>query len=527
MGDSLREYTANKYYLLVIILLLTSFGFSEEVLFFQNNGGLNSKSSPVNIKDNEGTDLLNINLDTDGAIKKRSGYINFGNQLSHEINGLAEHVLANQTRYMMACARGIYKMDSVDGTWDDVTGTTNLTVGNNVYFNRYNDIMLMTNNTDRVQQWNGVSNATDNDVYNDINLESAQDVANYKDRVFLANVVIGGVRYPNRVYYSDIGDVTVWNGDNFYQIGNDARDSISRIINFGGYLYVVKKRSVWRLRATGDTTIPFNFERTYATEGCISPGSLQEIENVLIYLSNKGIVMFDGNRSEVISYRIQPTIDAFDQSVILKAQSGVYRELNQYWLSIENDSTADRVIIFDYYNKAFLLHNGINASALLSIRNTSQEEVFVTGDADGYAYLQDEGLNDYPNGVATAIDAYFTTKHYHFNTIANSKILQNVILLYELQQTQGDLSVSYSYNLSTESFETETAPQQGKGAEWDTSDYDIDVYAEFGASYYRIDTKDRGVAVSLKFRNSELSQTFSIYGWALRYSQSDIIRNNI
>lgn len=526
MEDILKVFTGFKYYLLFI--LITPFCFSEEVLFFQNNGGFNSKSSPVNIKDNEATDLLNINLDTDGAIKKRSGYINFGNQLSHEINGLSEHVLADQTRYMMACARGIYKMNSLSGgTWDEITGTTNLTVGNNVYFDRYNDIMLMTNDTDRVQQWNGTGNAADNDVYNDISLESAQDVAHYKDRVFLANVVISGTRHPNRIYYSDIGDVTTWNADNYYQIGNDARDSISRIINFGGYLYVVKKRSVWRVRATGDTSIPFNFERTYATEGCVAPGSLQEIENVLIYLSNKGIVMFDGNRSEVISYRIQPNIDAFDQAVILKAQSGVYRELNQYWLSIENDSTADRVIVFDYYHNAFLLHNGINASALLSIRNTSEEEVFVTGDADGYVYLQDEGLNDYPEGVATAIDAYYTTKHYHFNTLANSKIIRNIVLLYELQQSQGDLSVSYSYDLSTESFETETAPQQGRGAEWDTSEYDVDVYAEFGASYYRLDTKDKGVAVSLKFRNSELSQTFSIYGWAIRYSQGDIIRNNI
>ena len=88
----------------------------------------------MSVKDEEATDLLNINLDTDGAIRKRKGYTTLNSTaLPDQLDGLARYVQTDSTIYMIAAAAGMYKMDLFDGTWDDVT--------NGFYFHYYREYL--------------------------------------------------------------------------------------------------------------------------------------------------------------------------------------------------------------------------------------------------------------------------------------------------------------------------------------------------------------------------------------------------
>ena len=50
------------------------------------NGGLNSTSGPLGLKDSESSDLLNIDFDQFGSILKRSGYINLNSTATSGTN---------------------------------------------------------------------------------------------------------------------------------------------------------------------------------------------------------------------------------------------------------------------------------------------------------------------------------------------------------------------------------------------------------------------------------------------------------
>ena len=63
---------------LIILLFLTSSVYAldlAEFIYSNNTGGLNSRGSPLNLKDNESPDCANVYFDTDGAILKRNGSV--------------------------------------------------------------------------------------------------------------------------------------------------------------------------------------------------------------------------------------------------------------------------------------------------------------------------------------------------------------------------------------------------------------------------------------------------------------------
>ena len=507
------------------IISLCFFLFAGEVVYQNNSGGLNSKSSPVFIDDSEATDLQNINLDTDGAIAKRNGYTVLNTTLlQDQVDGLGTYRKVDGSLFMIAAAAKLYKMDDFDGTWDDITGTTTITTENPVNFEVFEDTLIATNGQDKVQEWDGTGVATDNDCDTDISLTKAKYVEQFKNRLFLANVTVSGTDYPSRAYFSDITDKDAWTTDSFIQIGIDDGEVITGMVHFADRLYFLKDNSIYRVRSTGDFDVPFSIEKTFATEGCIAPGSVQVFNNVIMAYSNKGFILFDGSRSEVISDKIRPTLDGLDRNNIINGKSGVFENLNQYWFSVADGDSGDCIIVYDYHNDAFLLHKGMSFNAMLSILDSSNEERFYAGDFAGYVYRQDQGTDDYPLNVKTAIDAFYQTRNYTFDSYLFTKKAVHVVVLYEYQDN-ATLNMNYTYDLSTQDWKLETLDQTPPGAKWDIAQWDIDVFSDTGASFHRFDLLSQGMALRLKFSNNTLGEQFKIYGWSIGYDEGSIIFN--
>lgn len=496
-------------------------------LLKNNVGGLNSKASPVTVDDSEASDLLNINLDTDGAIKKRPGYTVLNSTaLIDQVDGLFVYTQAAGTRYMIAAAAKLYKMDALDGTWDDITGTTTITTGYPMRAANYGNSIVMTNGYNKVQDWTGSSVCTDNDCVNDISLTKAKYIESFVNRLFLANVTVSSTDYPNRLYFSDVTQIGVWTSLNYITIGYNDGDVITGIVATGGYLYVFKKQSIYKVTATGDTTVPFTSEKTYATDGCIAPDTIQPINNKIFYLSQNGICVFNGSTSQVLSYKIQPTLQALDQTNLINAKSGVYKRLNQYWISVSDGDTGDRIIVFDYYHNCFLLHNGIHALALTSIIDSADVERFYFGDFLGYVYRYNVGYNDNPGKTETAINAYYITKHYELNSFITDKIMRYLILIFQYTSMSSNLNIYYTYDLQTSDlFHDVVELQNAHSAKWDTAVWDVAIWPGEGATYKRIDLKSAGITIRLKFQNNALDETFTLYGWEFGYKGGQIVKN--
>ncbi len=129
------------------------------------NGGLNSTSGPLSLKDTESSDLQNIDFNKFGSILKRSGYLNLTSGTSTGVaasDGLWWYEFVSSGAYashLMNMTNGnAYSMNNLDGTWHNITGGTSLTAGNFFTFSNWNNKVYMTNGVDKVQQWTGTGN---------------------------------------------------------------------------------------------------------------------------------------------------------------------------------------------------------------------------------------------------------------------------------------------------------------------------------------------------------------------------------
>ena len=99
------------------------------VTFKKLDGGLNSTSGPLGVEDNEGTVVQNIDLDAFGSVLQRGGtpiLNSVAAAASGTSQGLYWYTSLFDRNAIMVNHGKIYKMDGLDGTWDDITGAVSI-----------------------------------------------------------------------------------------------------------------------------------------------------------------------------------------------------------------------------------------------------------------------------------------------------------------------------------------------------------------------------------------------------------------
>jgi hypothetical protein len=98
-----------------------------QVTFKTLSGGLNSTAGALNVADEESSDLQNIDFNKFGSVMKRSGYTVLNvNPLSGPSQALHWYQSLYSENAVTVNNGKIYKMDDLDGTWDDVSGAVSL-----------------------------------------------------------------------------------------------------------------------------------------------------------------------------------------------------------------------------------------------------------------------------------------------------------------------------------------------------------------------------------------------------------------
>lgn len=479
------------------------------------SGGLNSTDNPLFLKENEASDLQNIDFDTNGAFKKRSGYSRLNTSAFNSgATWTSLHFFESSTADFLigTCGNKLAKMDDFDGTWDDITGSLTITAGNNNIFSwrTFNGKVYGTNNVDVPILWSGSGNGATWTVVTGITKVKWIEV--FENYMFLANVELSSVRQATRLYWSTIKDAETWSTTDFVEIGLQDGQEITGIKTLGDRLVIFKERSIYIGIFTGDSNVPFIFVKTKSHVGSISGYSVQEVNNGLIFLSQDGFYFFNGTTSEKISERISVTMDTFNKNRFSVSQSAYQKERNRYWLALTTSggSTNNRVITFDSFNNAFSLYKGHNANCFVTLHTSGQERIYF-GDYAGFVYRADTGLNDNPSGTATSIEGYLKTKWFDFGDQTNQKATPNLVVYFTYKT--GIVTFAYAYDLSEGevilSFST-TAP----GELWDTAVWDVSEWGASGGFFRRIDLDGRGRVVRYRFYNNTLSETFHINGIA-------------
>lgn len=119
------------------------------------NGGLNSTSGPLSLKDNESSDCLSTDWNKFGSIVKRNGYTALNTSAitgSAKSDGLHWYEYVSSGSYaslLLNVTNGkVYKNSGLTTTFTDCTGTATVTVGNFCDFENWLNTAYITNNLD-------------------------------------------------------------------------------------------------------------------------------------------------------------------------------------------------------------------------------------------------------------------------------------------------------------------------------------------------------------------------------------------
>lgn len=119
------------------------------------NGGLNSTSGPLSLKNSESSDLLSIDFNKFGSIVKRNGYTALNTSAitgSAKSDGLWWYEYVSAGAYaslLLNVTNGkIYKNSGLTTTFTDCTGTATVTAGNFCDFENWINTAYITNNLD-------------------------------------------------------------------------------------------------------------------------------------------------------------------------------------------------------------------------------------------------------------------------------------------------------------------------------------------------------------------------------------------
>lgn len=542
--------------LLLSLLLISSVCFADEFQEFDyksNNGGLNTKSSPLFLKDNESPDCLNVYFDTDGAIIKRNGSVqitpehqtlpsHFVTNPEHTVTGMAHYVKKDGTDFLVFTeGQGVYKIDDIEGTPEHITGdhyvgTYELGTSGLNDFEIYLDTLIGTDGEDEPWMWEGTGSieplggAVDDSTGVRPNvpygLTTAKYVCLFKDRVFLANVTVLGTTYPSRVYFSSTGSISDWSATDFININTNDGQVITGMEVLGDRLVIFKTDSIYNIFYTGSSDIPFYVQRSDSDVGCVAGHSIQNIKNNLIFLSTNGLYAYDGLTSTKISDRITPTIDDYNESRFQYAVSENYRPKNQYWLTVTDGSGSEHneVIVWDYYHNAFTRYDGLKIASLVRVFTSSGDRLY-SGGYEGNLDRQDYGTSDggttQSNG--TDIDAYYWTKWFDWESLAYKK---RPMYLYIFAEASGNwnLTTSYAYDLKDGIYGSAAKNLSGGGSVVGTAIVGTSVVGVSGTLMHRIDLKGQGGFARFKFSNPNANEPFRIEGFSILSKPQGVIR---
>lgn len=492
-------------------------------------GGLNTTGGPMSLDNSESSDLKNIDFDKFGSILQRNGSTQLNSSAitnDPNIDGLHwfEYVSSGSNfQKLISVADGkLWKMDDLDGTWDDITGGLTITADNHCDFTNFLNTVCITNGEDPPFSWNGTTAAT---LGVPTDLTDAKYNEQYNNYLFYANVVVAGTAYKSRIYWLDLQSLSTGSATSFIDVAKDDGEEITRIKVLADRLVIYKTRSIYNLFYTGDSDVPFILQgggKSNSSVGCVAPFSVQEVNNGHVFMSYDGFYYYDGNNSYKLSDKISRTINGYNSNQFPNAVSLVQKDKNRYWCALASggSSTNDVILVWDYFNNAWSIYDGMACSSMATVYVNGIEERPYFGDYAGFVYRADDAstVNDIPLGVSTAIDAYYYTNWRPLSDLINQKSIPEVVVYF--QHTNSVLTFGYSFDFEGKTLDDTNLSDQytlsidlsTSAAAYGSAVYDTDVYAASSGGFKRLDLTSRGRIVRFRFSNNTIDETFRIDG---------------
>ena len=246
----------------------------------------------------------------------------------------------------------------------------------------------------------------------DANLTSmpqAKYVVEYNDLLYTLNSYIDSTKYPSNAYYSNdpVDNAITWNNTlNFLEFGQQDWDEITWGAKSNDRLVVFKNNSMW--------TWDESNKKKIGNIGCDSYKSIQEVNSILYWFNRNGIWRWDGAIPQLISGKVQPFIDAIDQSKLNKVVAV------QNWLEyrmfigtvvVRWVTYTNCWIVFDVRREKFYIRctktNALSACEYVESNTWIKRSYF--GSNTGYVYKFNQYIDWINSDDWDDIDYFFVT----------------------------------------------------------------------------------------------------------------------
>lgn len=205
------------------------------------------------------------------------------------------------------------------------------------------------------------------------------------------------------VYYSAIGVPEHFDLSERYITVNkgDATDEITGLVPFKDALYVFRKKSIYSIQAN---TYGYGIYLVENHTGCRAPWSMVEVNNNLMFISDRGIEVFNGSDCYpmALSDKIERTIRTLDTSKYDYITATLVRDKYEVWFSVPDRTSGSAVtVVYNYiYGKFYYFSFYKTPSCLVSCENASYALVTKMGTRDGYLDLCESTYRDNTTAIA-------------------------------------------------------------------------------------------------------------------------------
>jgi hypothetical protein len=205
----------------------------------------------------------------------------------------------------------------------------------------------------------------------------------HKERLWIA----GNTTNQSDLDFSDDGNPDYFDPDNFFIIRADDGDEITFVKTFLGLLTIGKTNSIQKLYTDGSTVTDWYASDPFSFVGCPAPYTADVTPKGIIYLGRKGLYLFNGQNSQLISDAVTPQINDISQADIADT-AGIYFN-DEYRLaytsSSSGGSTNNRVLLYNFIRDAYVLDTeNINCFAVFNSGTDLGTLYSGSSAADGY-----------------------------------------------------------------------------------------------------------------------------------------------
>ena len=244
--------------------------------------GVNTFNPPLQIGENQATDLRNVTSSKYPALKVRNGKTQIGSTLT-KANGMGQR--NNEYVHVVDSTTWKYWNSGTSSYVNVVTGLTDATASFEEFSTGTTRYTIMSNGTDR-RAWDGSS------VTNLTNAPTSRIFTTHKGRIYWAR--------DNDIIYSALNLINDYSGAGSGSLDvTRARGNITSLYEYTDRVWVWTESSMHGLYGTG----PTNFELIdiEGDVGCISDRSVVVANKRLYFCTYDGIYEFDGSTPMKVS----------------------------------------------------------------------------------------------------------------------------------------------------------------------------------------------------------------------------------